>query len=98
MASSFFRDLLDQIVERGRALKAFSLGSGGHDGTIEALSKGLLSGRGESSGMVVARHILAIFDMLSDDEKTEFFHFLNDVLVPDDEGVKAAAAAYLEAP
>ncbi|MCP5085119.1 MAG: malonyl-CoA decarboxylase [Alphaproteobacteria bacterium] len=98
MASSFFRDLLDQIVERGRALKAFSLGSGGHDGTIEALSKGLLSGRGESSGMVVARHILAIFDVLSDDEKTEFFHFLNDVLVPDDEGLKAAAAAYLETP
>ncbi len=98
MASSFFRDLLDQIVERGRALKAFSLGGGDHDGTIEALSKGLLSGRGESSGMVVARHILAIFDVLSDDEKTEFFHFLSDVLVPDEEGLKSAAAAYLETP
>ncbi len=98
MASSFFRDLLDQIVDRGRALKAFSLGSGGHDGTIEALSKGLLSGRGESSGMVVARHILAIFKVLSEDEKTEFFHFLNDVLVPDENDLKAAAAAYLETP
>ncbi len=98
MASSFFRDLLDQIVDRGRALKAFSLGSGGHDGTIEALSKGLLSGRGESSGMVVARHILAIFNVLSEDEKTEFFHFLNDVLVPDESDLKAAAAAYLETP
>lgn len=98
MASSFFRDMLDQIVERGRALKAFSLGSGGHDGTIEALSKGLLSGRGESSGMVVARHILAIFKLLSDEEKTAFFQFLNTELVPDEDEVKAAAAAYLEAP
>lgn len=98
MASSFFRDLLDQIVERGRALKAFSLGSGGHDGTIEALSKGLLSGRGESSGMVVARHILAIFEVLTDEEKTEFFQFLNEVLVPNEGDVKAAALAYLETP
>ena len=41
MASSFFRDLLDQIVERGRVLRAFSLGEEDHGGTIETLSRGL---------------------------------------------------------
>ncbi|MEM7429615.1 MAG: malonyl-CoA decarboxylase N-terminal domain-containing protein [Pseudomonadota bacterium] len=98
MASSFFRDLLDQIVERGRVLRAFSLGGDDHGGTISTLSKGLLSGRGESSGMVVARHILAIFEMLDEDEKTAFFRFLNDSLCPDAEAVQEAAAAYLADP
>ncbi len=98
MASSFFRDLLDQIVERGRVLRAFSLGGEDHGGTITTLSKGLLSGRGESSGMVVARHILAIFELLTGDEKTEYFQFLNEHLCPDAEGVQDAASAYLAAP
>ena len=98
MASSFFRDLLDQIVERGRVLRAFSLGGEDHGGTIETLSMGLLSGRGESSGMVVARHILSIFNILTEDEKTGFFQFLNDGLCPDAGTVSAAATAYLAEP
>ncbi len=98
MASSFFRDLIDQIVDRGRAIKAFSLGGEGHGGTIETLSRGLLSGRGESSGMVVARHILSIFEILTEDEKTDYFRFLNEALVPDEDKLKDAAAAYLQMP
>ncbi len=98
MPSSFFRDLLDQIVERGRVLRDFSLGGGDHGGTITTLSRGLLSGRGESSGMVVARHILAIFELLNEDERTEFFQFLNEKLCPDTDKVQVAASAYLDDP
>ena len=97
MASSFFRDMLDQIVERSRAIAAFSLRGEDHGGTIETLSRGLLSGRGESSGMVVARHILAIFDLLTEDEKTDYFRFLNEALVPDDDAVRQAAEAGIPA-
>ena len=98
MASSFFRDLLDQIVDRSRSLTAFSLRGEDHGGTIETLSKGLLSGRGESSGMVVARHILAIFHLLNEDEKTDYFRFLADTLVPDEETVREAAEDFLREP
>ncbi len=98
MASSFFRDLLDQIVDRSRALKTFSLKGEDHGDTIEALSRGLLSGRGESSGIVVARHILAIFDLLTEDEKTAYFTFLADALVPDETAVSEAVEAFLDEP
>ncbi len=98
MTSSFFRDMLEQIVERSRAIATFSLRGEDHGGTIETLSRGLLSGRGESSGMVVARHILAIFDLLNEDEKTEYFRFLNETLMPDGEAVRKAAEHYLSAP
>ena len=98
MATSFFRDLLDQIVDRSRALKTFSLRGEDHGGTIETLTKGLLSGRGESSGLVVASHILAIFDLLDDDEKTAYFYFLNEALVPDKEAVLNAAQGFLQEP
>ena len=98
MASSFFRDMLDQIVDRSRALKSFSLRGEDHGDTIEALSMGLLSGRGESSGMVVARHILAIFDLLDEDEKTAYFGFLSEALVPDTEAVRDATEGFLQDP
>jgi malonyl-CoA decarboxylase len=98
VSTSFFRGLLDDIVERGRSLKNFSLGNDDHGGTIEALSKGLLSGRGESSGVVVAQHILGIFDILSGEEKTEFFRFLADEFTPDENVVRKAAAAYADDP
>jgi malonyl-CoA decarboxylase len=98
VSTSFFRGLLDDIVESGRSLKNFSLGNDDHGGTIEALSKGLLSGRGESSGVVVAQHILGIFDILSGEEKTEFFRFLADEFTPDENVVRAAAAAYADDP
>ncbi|NNE23414.1 MAG: malonyl-CoA decarboxylase [Rhizobiales bacterium] len=98
MASTFFRDMLDQIVERSRALTTFSLRGEDHGGTIETLSKGLLSGRGESSGMVVARHILAIFDLLTEDERTDYFRFLAETLVPDADAVRDAAEGFLQDP
>jgi len=98
MPSTFFRDMLDQIVERSRALTTFSLRGEDHGGTIETLSKGLLSGRGESSGMVVARHILAIFDLLTEDERTDYFRFLAETLVPDADAVHDAAEGFLQDP
>lgn len=98
MSTSFFRGLLDDIVEKSRSLKNFSLGNDDHGGTIETLSKGLLSGRGESSGVVVAQHILGIFEILSDEEKTAFFTFLANEFTPDEEAVQAAASNYASDP
>ncbi|MGI9483570.1 MAG: malonyl-CoA decarboxylase [Hyphomicrobiales bacterium] len=98
MNKSFFRDLIEQIVDRGRSLTSFSLGNHDHGGTIETLSKGLLSGRGESSGVAVAQHILGIFDILNEEEKTAYFRFLATTFSPDEEKVQKAASAYVEEP
>ena len=98
MNTSFFRGLLDQIVDRGRSLTSFSLGNTDHGGTIETLSRGLLSGRGESTGIAVAQHILSIFDLLTEDEKRDYFNFLAKSFAPDEDRVHKAANAYVAAP
>ena len=98
MNTSFFRGLLDQIVDRGRSLTSFSLGNTDHGGTIETLSRGLLSGRGESTGIAVAQHILSIFDLLTEDEKRDYFNFLVKSFAPDEDRVHKAANAYVAAP
>ena len=78
MSTSFFQDMLGSIAERGRHLidrtparasaKKGRKGSARSADTIEELSRGLLSGRGEASGVALARQLLdlyAVFRSLS---------------------------------
>ena len=70
MSTSFFHDMLGSIADRGRA---FDEGSAARPNTdrsertaqktrspedLEALCRDLLSGRGEASGVALARQIL----------------------------------------
>jgi malonyl-CoA decarboxylase len=91
---SFFQELLNSIAERGRLLLDRS-----HDGVgkgaLRELAGALLSGRGEASGVALAGEILSIYRRVDDSEKIEFFRYLLEDLLPDEERITAAAQAYL---
>ena len=98
MNRSFFNGLLDQIFDRGRSLLDFSLPGLGQGETIEDLANAMLSGRGESSGVVLAQRILSIYRTLDADAKLSFFRYLNEGFAADPEAVEDAARGYLEEP
>jgi len=94
---SFFQELLNSIAERGRALlegaPAKTTGS-----TLTGIAHGLLSGRGEASGVALAGEILCAYSYADEAEKLEFFRYLLGELTPAPDMVTAAARAYLEMP
>ena len=98
MNRSFFNGLLDQIFDRGRSLLDFSLPGLGQGETIEDLANAMLSGRGESSGVVLAQRILSIYRTLDQEARIAFFRFLNEGFAADPEAVEDAARGYLEEP
>jgi malonyl-CoA decarboxylase len=98
MNTSFFGELLNAISDRGRQLLDLSGIGSGHDETIESLSKALLSGRGEASGVVIARQILTSYKQLSDQRRSAYFSFLAQEFSPDPGNLDSAARAYLDAP
>jgi malonyl-CoA decarboxylase len=97
MDTSFFNDLLSVIVDRGRALidrrerrpSGRSLGS---------LAAELLSGRGEATGVALARELLDSYDMLDSAGKTAFFRVLAEEFGADPATLAAAARAYVDDP
>lgn len=92
MNVSFLQELLNSVAERGRQLLPGSL-RGKED--IEELSRALVSGRGEASGVAIARHILDSYKRLGASERRAFFAFLASDLRPDPETVRRAAEAFL---
>jgi malonyl-CoA decarboxylase len=65
---------------------------------LEALSHVLMSVKGEASGVAIAADILDSYAKAAMDDRLTFFRLLADRYAPDAERVKAACAAYLEAP
>lgn len=65
---------------------------------MDELCEALLSGRGEVSGMRLARDILARYQTMSDDEHMEFFRYLRDRLDLDVAALGQAVAAYAKTP
>ena len=60
MSNSFFNELLQQLSERGRAMLGLARDAASR-GDIVELSEHLLSGRGEASGVALARALVAAF-------------------------------------
>lgn len=96
MNTSFFGELLQTITDRGRAL----LGARAPHGA-EARSQGLvdlceelLSGRGEASGVALAREILTDYRELTVGPRIAFFEALAERFGPDRERIDAAVAAW----
>ncbi|HEY7645255.1 MAG TPA: malonyl-CoA decarboxylase N-terminal domain-containing protein, partial [Hyphomicrobiales bacterium] len=98
MNVSFFGELLTAISERGRQLFDLSGIVSGQGETIETLAQALLSGRGEASGVALARQILTRYDALDDAARHQFFRFLADSFTPDADRLSSAARAYLQTP
>ena len=75
--SSFLADLLHSVSDRGRALlgRDHPSSAGGPDALID-LSEALLSGRGEATGLAIARDILERYTELDQAERLSFFQAL----------------------
>ncbi len=95
---SFLQELLNTVAEQGRALLPARLFGASVEEDVEALAKALMSGRGEASGVAIARELLRRYKILGADERRAFFRFLLDELQPDSEGAAAACEAYLSDP
>ena len=69
---SFLQELLNTIAEQGRQLLPWGLG-GQED--IVTLSRALVSGRGEASGVAIARQILELYRRQKPAERRQFYPF-----------------------
>jgi malonyl-CoA decarboxylase len=98
MNASFFGELLQTISERGRALIDRARERRGVDSTrsesLVELAEHLLSGRGEASGVALAREILARYAELTTGPRIAFFEALAERFGPDPERMEAAYAAW----
>ncbi len=110
MNTSFFQELLGSIAERGRALLERSsdrqaVDGGGHavsgagaPETLESLCRALLSGRGEASGVALARQVLDLYAGAPVPARLDFFRLLARDFGPDPARLRAAWAAYDQNP
>lgn len=97
MPRSFLSDLLSEITERGRRL----IGAARAEATPEemvTLADALLSGRGEASGVAIARQILDTYQALDGDGRHAFFAALAERYGTDPDRLTEAARAYLDEP
>lgn len=98
MNVSFLQELMNTVAEQSRALLPRGLFGPGEEEDIEALSRALMSGRGEASGVAIARQLLNCLHKATPEERGAFFSYLADELQPDPIAVTAAAKAYLATP
>jgi malonyl-CoA decarboxylase len=102
MNTSFFGELLQNISDRGRALLDLGRERRG-DATTRSenfleLCEDLLSGRGEASGVALAREILIRYNELGIGPRLAFFEALATRYGVDHECLNSAIAAWREAP
>jgi malonyl-CoA decarboxylase len=102
MNASFFGELLQTISDRGRALLDRARDRRGVDSTrsesLIELAEHLLSGRGEASGVALARDILARYAELTTGPRIAFFEALAQRFGPDPARMEAAIAAWRASP
>ena len=101
MNTSFFGELLQSIAERGRALVRARDRRGTDAGRSESLielCEHLLSGRGEASGVALAREILGHYSELTTGPRIAFFETLAQRFGPDPARLETAIAAWRESP
>jgi malonyl-CoA decarboxylase len=100
MNTSFFGELLQTISERGRALLARDRrgdASARSENLVE-LCEELLSGRGEASGVALAREILGRYGELTTGPRIAFFEALGDRFGTDPVRMEQTIAAWREKP
>jgi malonyl-CoA decarboxylase len=102
MSNSFFGDMLQTIQDRGRALIDRARELRGADPAnsenFVALCEELLSGRGEASGVALARGILTRYAELNIGPRIAFFEALAHRFGPDQKVLDAAIEAWRAAP
>ena len=96
MNTSFFGELLQTISERGRALLARDRrgAPSARSESLVELCEDLLSGRGEASGVALAREILERYAELTTGPRIAFFEALAERFGTDPAGIERAVAAW----
>ena len=101
MNTSFFGEMLQSIAERGRALIDRTRDRRGvaeqRSANLVQLCEDLLSGRGEASGVALAREILSRYGELKTGPRIAFFEALASRFGPDRARLSAAATAWMNA-
>jgi len=101
MNTSFFGELLQNISDRGRALIRSRERRGdasAHSESLVELAEDLLSGRGEASGVALARDILTRYGKLTTGPRIAFFEALASRFGVDAERMDKAIAAWRDKP
>ncbi|MGH6671521.1 MAG: malonyl-CoA decarboxylase [Xanthobacteraceae bacterium] len=98
MNASFFSEMLQSIADRGRALVQRREPARERSAGLVELCEGLLSGRGEASGVALARDILARYATLTIGPRIAFFEALDTTFGHDPAHIDAAIAAWRETP
>jgi malonyl-CoA decarboxylase len=92
--SSFFSEMLQSIADRGRALIQRREPARERSAGLVELCEALLSGRGEASGVALARDILARYATLTIGPRIAFFEALETTFGHDTARIEAAVAAW----
>jgi malonyl-CoA decarboxylase len=98
--TSFFSELLASIADRGRALISGDRREASHErsaGLIE-LCEALLSGRGEASGVALAREILSRYAELTIGPRIAFFEALSTTFSHNRARIDTAVSAWSQTP
>ncbi len=100
MANAFFSDLLSTISERSRTLlRRGEPADGKHDASeLLELCEALLSGRGEATGLSMAREVFDFYRDLDTSGRLAFFEELARHYGPDHERLKQAIDAWCDQP
>src|SRR6266545_4368116 len=98
MNTSFFGELLQTITERGRSLIDRRRGGAERSESVADLCEELLSGRGEASGVALAREILALYEELTTGPRIAFFEMLATRFGVDRTRIEAAIEAWRKTP
>src|ERR1700755_1577938 len=102
MNASFFGELLQTISERGRALihraRARRASEASRSESLVELCEHLLSGRGEASGVALAREILGRYAELTTGPRIAFFEALGQRFGTDPARLEQAIAAWKAKP
>jgi malonyl-CoA decarboxylase len=94
--SAFFADLLQTIADRGRELLGRVRRNGALvNGDLATACETLLSGRGEASGVALAREIVTRWEALEEPARLEFLMVLAERFGPDFARIDEAVAAFL---
>jgi malonyl-CoA decarboxylase len=96
--SSFFSEMLQSIADRGRAMIQRREPARERSAGIVELCEALLSGRGEASGVALAREILARYSTLTIGPRIAFFEALESTFGNDRGRIDTAIEAWRDSP
>jgi len=98
--ATFFSEMLQSIADRGRALILRERREPAHErwADLVELCEALLSGRGEASGVALAREILSRYAALTIGPRIAFFEALATTFGHDRARIDAAVAAWRQSP